>query len=111
MEYNTNTGDINNCYYEYPPFSPNAPQTRQVKRVTKTVEKYGPDGEYLGKEIEIIEEEVYDKQVWDTGTITIVGDGITTNDWNHSSGDVTNINLDTPYSLTSSVEQVSFCSN
>ena len=35
------------------------PQRINVKKVTKTIEKYGPDGTYLGKEI--VTEETYDE--------------------------------------------------
>jgi len=53
------------------------PKTVNVKRTTKTIEKWGPDGEYLGKEV--ITEEVEDdtKQVYD-GTIYIGGSPGTT---------------------------------
>lgn len=31
--------------------------TKMVKRITRTIEKYGPEGEYLGKEIIIEDQE------------------------------------------------------
>jgi hypothetical protein len=51
------------------------PQKINVKKVTKTIEKYGPDGTYLGKEI--VTEETYDEvpsNPWGTAepyTITV----------------------------------------
>ena len=50
--------------YPYHPFTtPTWPLTPQrigvTKKITRTIEKYGPNGEYLGKEI--ITEETYDE--------------------------------------------------
>ena len=52
------------------------PKFKTIKRYTKTIEKYGPNGEYLGKEIIITDEEDIQVQDWDYGTW--VGSGSTT---------------------------------
>ena len=79
------TQDVNyDPEYTYP--YPYQPQVRNIKRTTKTIEKYGPDGEYLGKEIITTEEEDVVEQVWD-GTITITTDGSFIGD--DASGDTT----------------------
>ena len=37
---------------------------KNVKRTTKTIEKWGPDGEYLGKEVIVTDEENVQVQDW-----------------------------------------------
>lgn len=109
-----NSQDTGNCYYQYPPYTPYTPcepQICKVKRVIKTIDKYGPGGEYLGREVETVEEEIYDKQIWETGNIIISGDSILGVDYNNVSGDITKIDWEQPHTLTSSVNQMSFSTN
>jgi len=92
-----NTFDYESGAYDwYPnPYEPYTvpavqPQTRKVKRTTKTIEKYGPDGEYLGKEVITEEVENFERQVYD-GTFYIQGTSTDCNiEWNNVSSDVTN---------------------
>jgi hypothetical protein len=68
----TTTG---NDYLPYPYEPTSVPQpiypSKTVKRVTKTIEKYGPDGEYLGKEVITTDKEDIQAQDWGySGTIT-----------------------------------------
>jgi len=78
------SGTVNYDYdpnYEFPNIPgtyqpgtiPYQPQTRKIKKITKTIEKYDKNGNYKGKRVETIEEEEYDKQIWGSGTITIMG--------------------------------------
>ena len=121
----TGTITFDNCYFDWQPYQPYtpyepytpyptspwtpwdpSPQTRKVKRTTKTIEKYGPDGEYLGKEVITKEIEDFDRQVYDgtvtiigtgTGTVTIIGTGTDiTWDNNNISGSTTHWDPDDP---------------
>lgn len=79
-----------NSYPNYPNYY--QPVPRHIKRVTKTIEKYGPNGEYLGKEVITIDKEDIVEQVYDywvtgterypgtitTGEGTIISDGTVT---------------------------------
>jgi len=83
-----NSWDVGDYWKEQPytvPVPFYQPQVRNIKRTTKTIEKYGPHGEYLGKEIITTEEDVVE-QVWD-GAITITTDGSFIGD--DTSGDTT----------------------
>ena len=46
-----------------------------VKKTTKTIEKYGPQGEYLGKEVITEEVEHHEKEVYDYDIIDIDDNG------------------------------------
>ena len=79
--------DNSGNYWDYPSY-PTVPYpqfpTKTVKRTTKTIEKYGPDGEYLGKEVITTDEEDIQVQDWSSGSITITsGDAIS---WDGVSG-------------------------
>lgn len=84
------------------------PKTRSVKKTTRTIEKYDPEGQLISREIIIDEEEIFEKQIWDNHEITVIGDGTTggnfdgadclTND-DVTSGSVTYKN-NVPYTLT-----------
>ena len=63
---------------------PYYPTPRHIKRTTKTIEKWGPDGEYLGREVITTDEEDVVEQVYGT-TITVSGDGT-------YSGDIASVN-------------------
>jgi len=97
---------------DYPTIVPMIqPKTRNVKRKTKTIEKYGPNGEYLGKEIIIEDIEDIEDQVY---TGTIIGNG--TSNYNMSSGDNTwdisnDPNVQISYSNTGSRSVIDFCTN
>jgi len=71
-----NVNNTGNDYWPYPYEPTTVPQpiypTKTIKRTTKTIEKYGPEGEYLGKEIITTDEEDIQVQDW-SGTITITG--------------------------------------
>lgn len=81
------------------------PKTKTIKRITKTIEKYGPGGEYLGKEIITTDEENIEVQDlnWYSGTITVVGDGSNLTDISSSSTQWDPNNTDIPWSYTSSI--------
>ena len=118
---NNPIGDVNNTlnygdeyYIGDPPgwlngYSSPQPKTRSVKRTTRTVEKFDPEGQLISREVITEEEEIYDKQVWDSNEFIITGEGGTTGgheDGNHcltdesiTSGSVTYKN-DVPYTLT-----------
>jgi len=52
---------------------------RQIKRTIKTIEKYGPDGEYLGKEVITTDKEdiAESTPIWGCGMTVTSGDTIT----------------------------------
>jgi len=52
---------------------------RQIKRTIKTIEKYGPDGEYLGKEVITTDKEDIAENIpiWGCGITVTSGDTIT----------------------------------
>ncbi len=47
------------------------PQNIRTKKITRTIEKYSKDGRYLGKEVIIEEEEVYDKKVYFSNDVKV----------------------------------------
>ena len=59
---------LNNYEGDYDGTGKNIP-TKNVKRLTKTIERYGPNGEYLGKEVIITEEENIQKLDWTLGYV------------------------------------------
>ena len=67
------TLDVNsNNWYPYEPYTVPQYPTKMVKRTTKTIEKWGPEGEYLGKEVITTDEEDIEVQDWkSSGTIVI----------------------------------------
>ncbi len=60
---------------------------KNIKRTTKTIEKWGPEGEYLGKEVITTDEENIQVQDWSSGAIITWGNGITT-DTTHYNPDI-----------------------
>ena len=51
------------------------PETKKIKRITRTIEKYSPDGKLLGKEVITEEVEDIEKKVWISGPTYIPGSG------------------------------------
>lgn len=85
------------------------PETKKVKKITRTIEKYDQDGKFIGKEI--ITEEVEDIQIWKSPTIYVDGTGtINTSNSLNPNGKITNIayDPDVPYSYTTNYQ---CCSN
>jgi len=66
MEMNKPIDGINYPAAPYVPWNPNdfTPEPKKVKRVTKTIDKYGPQGQYIGREIITEEIEEVDRYVW-----------------------------------------------
>ena len=99
------------------------PETRSVKRTTRTVEKFDPEGKLISREVITEEEEIFDKKVWTNDIIyTLVGEGTTGGDINNinnctitgdakdlinpiSSGSITYKN-DVPFTLTNGMANV-----
>jgi len=108
--------DVGNNWYPYPyePYTvPLQPETRKVKRTTKTIEKYGPDGEYLGKEVITEEVEDFERQVY-SGSITISSDENIT--WGQTSTDTVqwdpnDPNVNWSYTCNANTGEVSFSVN
>ncbi|NJN28975.1 MAG: hypothetical protein HC819_24970 [Cyclobacteriaceae bacterium] len=89
-------------------YTPSPPETKRVKKTTKTVEKYDENNNYLGKEIETIEEEVYDKTVWGTSEY-VCRESINTISHDDSiSGTKNRIDSNVPFTLTNGM-QVQSC--
>lgn len=62
-------GHGNDYYIGDPPnwldtYTTPQPETRQVKRTTRTIEKFDPEGKLVSREVITEEEEIFDKQVW-----------------------------------------------
>lgn len=97
--------------YPYEPYTaPLQPNTVKVKRTVKTIEKYGPNGEYLGKEVITEEKDEYDKMVY-SGSIPITsGEGtyISTDSVNWDPNDP---NVQWSYTNNANTEDVQFCVN
>ena len=109
--------DIGNNWYPYPyePYTVPSyqPETRKVKRTTKTIEKYGPDGEYLGKEVITEEVEDFERQVY-SGTITVSNDqniDFTTLSTDTTNWDPNDPNSNWTYTCNANSGEVSFSVN
>lgn len=87
------------------------PKNRKVKRKTRTIEKYDPQGKLISKEVITEEEEIFDKIVWSNdytvftdnvgihnpvleGTVTDAGDY-------YQGSSITQEDPNIPYTLTS----------
>lgn len=118
---NNPIGDVNNTlnwgHEEYyigdPPgwlngYTSPQPKTRSVKRTTRTVEKFDPEGQLISREVITEEEEIYDKQVWDNHEFIVTGEGTTGGDFDGShcltgekiNSDTITYKNDVPYTLT-----------
>jgi len=116
---NNTFDDVGNNWYPYPyePYTaPLQPDTRKVKRTTKTIEKYGPDGQYLGKEVITEEVENFERQVY-SGSITISTsdyDGVVHLDQSSSGSinfDPNDPNVSRTFTSHSNVGEVNFSAN
>lgn len=76
-----NTEDfIDNSTYPWSPLTnPNEqyPKTKTIKKVTKTVEKFDKNGNFIGKEVITEEYEDQEVQVWEPNRWEIWGSGTT----------------------------------
>jgi hypothetical protein len=68
-----------NDYYQDGPYTIPATYypTKTIKRTTKTIEKYGPNGEYLGKEVITTDKEDILIQDWGSTGTGAIDSGIT----------------------------------
>ena len=82
------------------------PKTRNIKRTTRTVEKYGPEGQLISKEVITEEEEIFDRIVYDN-TITLSGIN-DTGSGEYNPHTTTQMDPNIPYTLTNGAQVSAF---
>jgi len=84
------------------------PKTKNIKRITRTIDKYDAEGKLIGREVITEEVEDIEKEVWEpmwgsSGTIIVTS----TNQPVEISGNTVTYKNDTPFTLTNGVSALS----